>query len=42
MAVATDVTVCSEMGVKVLESNGTAVDAAVTAMMCVSAFSLKF
>ena len=36
-AVASDVTltVCSEMAVKVLESNGTAVDTAVTAILCV-------
>ena len=33
----TDDTVCSEMAVKVLESNGTAVDAAVSAKMCVGA-----
>ena len=42
-SVATDNTVCSEMAVKasvkVLESNGTVVDAAVTAMMCVRAVS---
>ena len=36
---ATDVGVCSEMAVKELESNGTAVDAAVTAMMCLGAIS---
>ena len=36
-AVATDVPVCSEMAGKVLESNGTAVDAAITAMLCVGA-----
>ena len=34
-AVATDVPECSEMAGKVLESNGTAVDAAITAMLCV-------
>ena len=34
---ATDVGVCSEMAGKVLESNGTAVDAAITAMLCVGA-----
>ena len=36
-AVATDVPVCSEMAGKVLENNGTAVDAAITAMLCVGA-----
>ena len=33
--VATDVPKCSEMAKKVLESNGSAVDAAITAMLCV-------
>ena len=36
-AVATDVAVCSEIAGKVLEGNGTAVDAAITAMLCVGA-----
>ena len=35
--IATDVAVCSEMSGKVLERNGTAVDAVVTAMLCVGA-----
>ena len=34
-AMATDVGVCSEMTRKVLQSNWTAVNAAVTAMLCV-------
>ena len=38
---ATDIPWCSDMAAKVLEKNGSAVDAAITALLCVGAVSAE-